>query len=450
MRTNITIKGKDTLVVIIYNIYINIVHPKFINILFSELLGSTIITRKNNNINVTKCLAYMLVSKTYDNLHVRVSFVKLQNTNRYNANSGITRSDTLFKDSKAIQLSIIIYIYIFHVNNIKNIINSIYMGNTSAKQHVYQQYYENMEQNQQQNQQQIDLTSLDPYKVLNVQKNFTWNQLKDAYKQAAIKTHPDKPGGNKVVFDFVTSCFKTLAEEYKLKHSNKSHIDMKQESTQFFEKMVNTNSPHPSQHMSSPVDEPFEKRFNKVFDDCRYQEEEIEYGYGSIMTQSTGKREDISIENVFNKDKVDNSTFNELFDKKVPVSKDIIKYKEPEALPMAKNLQFTEIGSKRPDDYSSDTTKNQLAYTDYMRAYNGTRLANPDDIKSRKDFKTVQEYEKYRDKKIKQTLNEKERRYIDEQKRLEEQHEFERLERIKLQNIAIQKAHEKANRLMLK
>jgi curved DNA-binding protein CbpA len=318
------------------------------------------------------------------------------------------------------------------------------MGNTSAKQHVYQQYYDTIQNNEQQ---QLDLSSLDPYKVLNVSKNFTWDELKDAYKQAAIKTHPDKPGGNKVVFDFVTSCFKTLAEEYKMKHSNKTHNELKQESTHYFDKMVNSTVPHPS---ITAVDEPFEKRFNKVFDDCRYHDEEIEYGYGNIMTQSSGKREDIYIENVFNKNKIDNATFNQAFDKNVPVSKEIIKYKEPEALPMAKNLQFTEIGAKRPDDYSSDTTKNSLAYTDYMKAYSGMRLANPDDIKTRKDFKSVQEYEKYRDKKIKQSLNAKERKFYENQKRMEEEKEFERLERVKQQNVAIQKAHEKANRMLLK
>jgi curved DNA-binding protein CbpA len=318
------------------------------------------------------------------------------------------------------------------------------MGNTSTKEHVYQQYFDTVKNNQEQ---QIDLTSLDPYKVLNVSKTFTWDELKDAYRQAAIKTHPDKPGGNKVVFDFVTSCFRTLAEEYKMKHSNKTHNDLKQESTQYFDKMVTTTMPHPS---ITSVDEPFEKRFNKVFDDCKYHDEEIEYGYGNIMTQSSGKREDIYIENVFNKSKIDNATFNQVFNKNVPVSKEIVKYKEPEALPMAKNLQFTEIGAKRLDDYSSDTTKNSLAYTDYMKAYNGMRLANPDEIKSRKDFKSVQEYEKYRDKKIKQSFNEKERKFYENQKRMEEEKEFERLERIKQQNIAIQKAHEKANRLMLK
>lgn len=313
------------------------------------------------------------------------------------------------------------------------------MGNASGK-HQYQQYYESMQNNTE----QLDLASLDPYKVLNVPKNFTWNQLKDAYKNAAMKTHPDK-GGNKIIFDFVTSCFKTLAEEYKASHSNKSHHDLKKESNDYFDKMTTTNIPHPSIRK----DEPFERRFNKVFDECKYQDDDIEYGYGNIMEESSGKREDISIENVFDKKKVDNSTFNELFNKRVPVSKEVVKYKEPEALPMAKNLQFTEIGSKRPDDYSSDSTKNSLPYTDYMKAYNGMRLANPDDIKLRKEFKSVQEYEKYRDTKAKKELTEKERKHIDKQKELEEKQEYERQERIRRQNIAIQKSHEKANRFLL-
>jgi curved DNA-binding protein CbpA len=317
------------------------------------------------------------------------------------------------------------------------------MGNTSTKEHVYKQYYDKL-QTGGDNNISLDLTSLDPYKVLNVPKNFTWEQLKEAYKNAAILTHPDKPNGNKFAFDFVTTCFKTLAEEYKMKHSNKTHVDMKKESTEYFERMVNTNIPHPSD-----VNEPFQKRFNKIFEECKYQDEESSYGYGDVMEKSTGKREEISIENLFSKKKVNNETFNEVFNKKVPVSKEIIKYKQPEPIPLSKTLQYTEIGAKRPDDYSSDLTKKSLAYADYMKAYNGMRLANPDDIKNRKDFKSVTEYEKYRDKKIKQALSDKERKYIDEQKAKEEEREYERLERIKMQNIAIQKAHEKANRLLI-
>ena len=103
------------------------------------------------------------------------------------------------------------------------------MGNTSAK------HYENMQQRNDYS--KIDLSNLDPYQVLDVPRNFTWDQLKDAYRQAALKTHPDKKGGNKLVFDFVTTCFKTLAEEYKAKHSNKSHQDLKREASEYYERM---------------------------------------------------------------------------------------------------------------------------------------------------------------------------------------------------------------------
>lgn len=331
-----------------------------------------------------------------------------------------------------------------HIKYIKIIINN--MGNSNGKQTTYEQYYESMNNA---SSTELDLTSLDPYNVLNIPKDFTWEQLKDAYKTAAMKTHPDKPGGNKLAFDFVTTCFKTLATEYKNKNSKKSHYDLKKESTEYFERMVNTNSPHPSESMPE-TNVPFDQRFNKAFDDCKYHDDEIEYGYGGIMADSNGKREEISIENVFNKGKVDNSTFNEVFNKSVPVSKEIVKYKEPEPLPMAKSLAFTEIGSKRPDDYSSGVEKNTLAYTDYMVAYNGMRLANPEDINKKKLFKSVEEYQKYSEAKTTRSLSEKERKYIDKKKLLEEKQEFERQERIKMQNIAIQKAHEKANRLLIR
>jgi curved DNA-binding protein CbpA len=315
------------------------------------------------------------------------------------------------------------------------------MGNTSAKQQVYQQYYEQTTGSPQ----AIDLSNLDPYKVLNVPQNFTWQQLKDAYRQAALKTHPDKEGGNKIAFDFVTNCFKTLADEYKARSSNKSHHDLKKDSTEYFEKIIPTGM---QQHPSDAFKVPFEQRFNKAFDECKYVDEDIEYGYGKFMQKSDGKREDISVNNIFNKGKVDNNTFNEAFNKKVPTSKEIIKYTEPEPLIMAKNLKFTEIGAKRPDDYSSRIENQTLSYTDYMKAHSGTRNINPETIKTR-EFKNVEEYEAYRDRKLKRGMTEKERRYMEEKKNREEQEEFERLERIRQQNMAIQKAHEKANRLLL-
>lgn len=307
------------------------------------------------------------------------------------------------------------------------------MGNTSAKQYIDNK---------------PDLSTIDPLSVFDLPKDFTWEQLKGAYRNAALQTHPDKPGGNKELFDFVTSCFEKLANDYKSRKSNKSHTDLKKESNIYFDKMINTNMAHPSSILENT--EPFNRRFNKAFDECRYQDENIEFGYGNMMTKSSAYREDIKIDNVFNRSNVDTSTFNDIFNQKVPVSKQVVKYKEPEPMLMAKKIQFTEIGSKRPDDYSGNTESKNLTYTDYMKAFNGERLADPNEIKQMKQFKSIKEYQKYREKKTKGELTDKEKRHIEKKKLKEEKEELERIERIQNNDIAIQKAHEKANRLLLK
>jgi len=316
------------------------------------------------------------------------------------------------------------------------------MGQSSSKHEEYKEYYTNNNIND------IDLTTLDPYKILGVSKKFTWNELKTAYRNAALKTHPDKQGGNKLVFDFITNCFKDLATEYKNREENKSHQELKSQSKEYFNKFVDTNVEHPSSVLKN-ANEPFDKRFNKAFEDCKFYDEEREFGYGSLMSESSANRDDIDIENIFKKDKIDNSTFNEIFNKKVPCSKEIVKYKEPEALMMAKQLNYTEIGASRPEDYSSGVEKQSLGYTDYMKAYSGTRLINPDGVKI-KSYKNVDEYEKYRDTRIKKGLSDREKSVIEKRKELEERKEFERIERIKKQDIAIQQAHEKANKMLIK
>jgi len=102
------------------------------------------------------------------------------------------------------------------------------MGNNSSRQYTYQQYYKAViKKNPKYDFSIINLSSLDIYEVLEIPKNYTWEQLKTAYKLTALLTHPDKEGGNKIIFNFVTDCFKTLAEEYKNRDSNKSFIELK-------------------------------------------------------------------------------------------------------------------------------------------------------------------------------------------------------------------------------
>jgi hypothetical protein len=214
--------------------------------------------------------------------------------------------------------------------------------------------------------------------------------------------------------------------------------------------MTNEVIPHPSDVLK-PNEKFTNTKFNKNFEKCKLYDEEIEFGYGSKMEESTKKREDINIEKLIKKNKIDNESFNEIFNKNVPVNKELIKYREPEPLILAKSLQYTELGGKRPDDYSSSIEKtNTLAYTDYMRAHDGTRLVDPRLMKNVKEFKSVDEYEAYRDDKSKKILSAKELKKEELKALKEKKEEEERLERLRIYDKKIEKSYEKASQLFLR
>jgi curved DNA-binding protein CbpA len=336
------------------------------------------------------------------------------------------------------------------------------MGGKSSRQYTYQQYYEAMKKSG--NAANIDLKNInmeniDPYEVFNISKNFTWNELKETYRKLAISTHPDKPGGNEEIFNIITFCFEKLAVEYKKRESDLSHAELKKQSSDFFDKIVSNKMPHPSiVNMNRDRDgdsnnaELFSQKFNRNFEKCKVYDDEIEFGYGKNMEESSKIREDIKIDKVIKKNKIDNKSFNDIFNSKVPINKQLVKYQEPEPLLLAKSLQFTELGNKRPDDYSSSSVKktNSLSYSDYMKAHEGTRLIDTTIIKDMKEFKSVEEYEVYRDTKAKIELSAKELRQQELKKQREEKEEQMRLERLNKYDRNIELSYEKANRLFIR
>ena len=322
------------------------------------------------------------------------------------------------------------------------------MGNSSSRQYTYHQYYEVIKNDKSFDFNKINYELLDPYEVLEVRKNFTWDELKDAYKYTAFITHPDKKGGNEIVFNFVTDCFKKLAYEYKAKQQDKTFIDLKKQVEEYYSNEEENKGKPP------PIDENFHERFNRTFNMCRLDNDEVDFGYGELMEKSSKEREDYKQENLFDKKKFDNSNFNKIFDKHTqkPPSQ-IIKYREPEPMILAKKMNYTELGGKRPDDYSSSVerdSKNSLIYTDYKKAYETTRLVSDEELSKIKEFKSVEDFQVYRDKKLKKGLSDKERRYMEMKKLKEEQEEEERIERLKNEAMRIKRINEKASRLMLK
>jgi len=323
------------------------------------------------------------------------------------------------------------------------------MGNNSSnRQYTYHQYYNAIKNDKSFDFSKINYSLLNPYEVLEVSKNFSWDELKEAYKHTALLTHPDKVGGNKIVFNFVTECFKVLAEEYKARNSNKTFMELKQQVNSYYSK--------DEDKIPAPITgDSFNEKFNKTFEMCKLEDDENDFGYGDMMNESSKIREDFSQENLFEKKKFDNTSFNKIFTKHTPPPpKELVKYKEPEPMVLARTINYTEIGGKRPDDYSSSaekSSKNNLIYSDYKKAYSNTRLVDEDMMnKSLKDFKSIEEYEKYRNSKIKKGLTDKEKLYFENKKIKEEQEEYLRLERIKQNDIKIKINNEKASRLFIK
>lgn len=321
------------------------------------------------------------------------------------------------------------------------------MGNSSSRQYTYHQYYEVIKNDVNFDFKKINYDLLDPYEVLEVRKNFTWDELKDAYKFTAFLTHPDKKGGNEIVFNFVTECFKKLAYEFKAKQQDKTFLDLKKQVEEYYSNEKDEKKP-------PPIDENFHDRFNRVFNECRMENEELDFGYGDTMEKSSKNREDYKQDKLFDGKKFDNQNFNKIFDKHTekPLN-EIIKYKEPEPMVLAKKMNYTEIGGKRPDDYSSSVErdgKNGLIYTDYKKAYSTTRLISEAEIKTKKDFNSLEEYQKYREKKLKKGLSDKEIKYMENKKIREEEEERARLERIENENRRIKIINEKASRILLK
>jgi len=115
-------------------------------------------------------------------------------------------------------------------------------------------------------------------------------------------------------------------------------------------------------------------------------------------------------------------------------------------------MNYTEIGGKKPDDYSSSVEKsgkNNLIYSDYKIAHSNTRLVDEDSC-TLKNFKDVEEYQLYRNSKFNKALTDKEKKYFELKKQREEREEYERLERIKQTDAKIRMNNEKASRLFLK
>jgi hypothetical protein len=312
---------------------------------------------------------------------------------------------------------------------------------------------------------------VDPYKILNVSKNFTIEELRQKYKQICLQVHPDK-GGSEQLFEMVTYCYEKLLKHY-FKKQEREHHELKHgydrfvEKEQSFEKLnpffmrhqqerqlhqqsqyqpsqqQSQQSPYQSQYQhhpqhkqppqqsqqpqqSSRSSESTMRAFHEAFEKNRMQSA-MDVGYGAQMQQSYDGRETRELNVDRTLDKFTSESFNQAFERNVPLSAhqtQVSVYKPPEAQMLAKRIQFSELGVEDMDDFSGKSGNGNLLYTDYMRAHTTQRLVDPRMVSSRPEFANVEQYVQYREQN--NTMTEDENRAYHEMMEEEKMREAKR------------------------
>lgn len=297
---------------------------------------------------------------------------------------------------------------------------------------------------------------MDPYKILELPRNFTVEQLRSNYKRIALKVHPDKSQlGSDYLFKLVTAAYKTLLKEWEASQADKGWGTLRAESQQYMEQEQHSGgSTVGSAAMDRQRFDP--KKFNAVFErHGKLGDEERDGGYGEWMAKSTGTREDISVPTVsgvagaggrrFNVDK-----FNKAFEN-LPEATErrVIKHNEPEGVYNNRSIGFSDLVTTRVDDYSGENTTNKrLNYTDYKVAHTTNKLVMPARKGERKDYRNIAELEAEREN-ISYVMSERELRAEARKKEKAAIAEQKRQHALRSRDQTVAKQYEMLSRLLL-
>ena len=195
--------------------------------------------------------------------------------------------------------------------------------------------------------------------------------MKEAYKKASIKAHPDK-GGSEEAFDQVTRAYAYLGEILRRVRGGRNElVSVADESPARLTATRETNSE--AWKMAEPVKlNPKSLNmdtFNKVFEQTKLPDPDGD-GYGDWL-KSEESQAGGNAPNKFN-GKFNRSVFNEAFENEVKSRASQgqggqLTHRQPEALVMAPSLGI-ELGREKPEDFTG-ANLNGLKFTDLKRAY---------------------------------------------------------------------------------
>ena len=313
---------------------------------------------------------------------------------------------------------------------------------------------------------ELEKSDIDALRLFQLQKNYTIDDLKIAYKKLAMKTHPDKTGGKSEQFQLVTKCYMSLLEKYKNRESNKLFNDLKDGSKIYIEDQVRSlmknkhmeSSNSESKHtldLTENVDKTkFDnKLFNKIYEQNKLWESGDD-GYGDWFTSD---KSDEAPEEIFsNKFNINvfNTTFEDYKEKLISQNGTIQEYKDPQEL-VSGSTGFTDIDifARKINDFSKPLPvarggKYDLAYTDLKTAYtNKGAFIDPNSVEF-KEYKNVDELKRDRSN-IKYIMTPEQMRDYELKKRREIEEEEKRQDLVRQRDNVVSNTYSKTHERML-
>ena len=202
---------------------------------------------------------------------------------------------------------------------------------------------------------------MDPYDVLGINYNSNWKQIRKAYKNMLVQTHPDKMGNAKY-FMMVHEAFASIKKQHEAEQNQRSYPT---EHRKYSTEKNNVQKPQEQFNINS---------FNKMFNEYSklYNKSDPFLNGGYKTGDRLNHQEDMST----------------LKNAKVHIPKrELILYKEPEALASSSLMEnVCHLGVNKIDDYTCSHG------ADYMRAYS----EEAELIDNRKDYKNIDEIKQAR------------------------------------------------------
>lgn len=203
---------------------------------------------------------------------------------------------------------------------------------------------------------------LNPYDVLGVPHGSSRSVVRNAYKKMIIRSHPDKMNGDATYFMLVHKAFAEIEKMHAVHTSDAPK-----------EKQVYQAPGVKPMRTNFNKNEKFSNdKFNKFFSENKIEDlDPFSRGYDKYMSERLQHQEEI-----------DTMKTKQLTRKK----KQMVVYREPEAINEMYTQSYGLLGRDRVDDYSCGIG------TDYMKAY-----SDPDELKdTTKKYKNLEQLVKER------------------------------------------------------